>query len=152
VYAADICGSSRNFFRRNIRKTNAFQPTKARDSPFASREDTSMKRLKLLLPVLASTAVLLAGCHPAYYGPPPPPPPPGYAVAPLIQSADENGFRAGMEDGTRDLNYGRGYRPQADRKFHNAPGYDPALGPRGPYVEHFRGAYLRGYDKAFYRR
>ena len=33
-----------------------------------------------------------------------------------------------------------------------APGYDPALGPFGPYRDAFRSAYVRGYDQAFYRR
>ena len=114
-----------------------------------------MKRLTVLIPLLASTAVLLAGCsHPVYYAPPPPPPPPpGYAAAPpLIQAAEQNGFRAGLDDGARDISYGRGYRPQADRKFKAAPGYDPAFGPRRPYVDAFRNAYLRGYEKGFYRR
>jgi hypothetical protein len=111
-----------------------------------------MKVLKLLFPTLATASFLLAGCaHPVYYAPPPPP---GAYVepAPLIQLADRNGFRAGQEDGARDAYSGRGYHPQADRPFRNAPGYDPALGPHAPYVEHFRGAYLRGYDRGFYRR
>lgn len=112
-----------------------------------------MKRLKLLLPIAATAAVLLAGCaqQPVYYAPGPPPPP-VQGPPPLIQLADQNGFRSGFDDGLRDLNQGLGYAPQRDRRFRAAPGYDPNLGPRGPYVEHFRNAYLRGYDKAFYRR
>jgi hypothetical protein len=111
-----------------------------------------MKRFLVLLPVSALAALMFTGCaQPAYY-PPPPPPPVAVAPPPIVQMADANGFHAGMEDGLRDLNRGFGYRPQGDRRFHDAPGWDPNFGPRRVYVDNFRRAYLRGYDKAFYRR
>jgi ribosome modulation factor len=112
-----------------------------------------MKLSHLALP-LALACLFTAGCasH-TYYGPPPPPPPPGYnGVPPLIERAQHEGFRAGSEDGARDAYNGFGYHPQRDRKFHNAPGYDPALGPFGPYRDAFRRAYLQGYDTGFHRR
>jgi hypothetical protein len=74
------------------------------------------------------------------------------AVPPLVDVAERNGFRGGVDDGRRDAVSGFGYHPKHDRRFHETPGYDPNLGPRGPYVQYFRGAYLRGYDKGFYQR
>jgi ribosome modulation factor len=73
-------------------------------------------------------------------------------VPPLVERAQQIGFRSGLDDGSRDSYQGYGYHPKHDRKFHNTPGYDPALGPYGPYRDAFRNAYLRGYDKGFYRR
>jgi len=111
-----------------------------------------MKISRLALPLAAAVCFLSLGCasHP-YYAPPPPPP--GYnGVPPLIERAQHEGFRSGSEDGARDSYNGFGYHPQHDRKFHNTPGYDPALGPFGPYRDAFRQAYLSGYDKGFYRR
>jgi hypothetical protein len=112
-----------------------------------------MKRSGLSLLLVASTALLMAGCasHP-YYAPGPPPLPPGYnGVPPLIERAQHEGFRAGSADGSRDAYNGFGYRPQRDRKFHSPPGYDPAMGPYKPYRDAFRGAYLQGYDQGFHR-
>ena len=113
-----------------------------------------MKLSYLALPVAAAACLFTAGCasHTAYYAPAPPPPPPGYnSVPPLIARADHEGFRAGTEDGARDLYNGFGYHPQHDRKFHSTPGYDAALGPYEPYRDAFRRAYLRGYDQGFRR-
>jgi len=104
----------------------------------------------LLLTALAAATLTVTGCseHRAYYvAPGPPPPGPS-----LMDMAAHNGFRAGMDDGARDLYDGRGYRATHDRAFHDTPGYDPAFGPYGPYRDAFRNAYLRGYDRAFYRR
>jgi hypothetical protein len=58
----------------------------------------------------------------------------------------------GSDAGVRDAYGGFGYQPRRGRAFHDAPGYDPALGPYGPYRDAFRSAYLRGYDRGFYRR
>ncbi len=112
-----------------------------------------MKLSRVGLPLLAAACILTTGCAPhPYYGPPPPPPPPGYSVSPLISRADQAGFRAGSDDGARDAYNGYGHHPNRDRKFHETVGYDPALGPFGPYRDAFRSAYVRGYDRAFYRR
>jgi hypothetical protein len=112
-----------------------------------------MKISRVALPLAMAACLFSAGCAPHYYGPPPPPPPPGYnGVPPLIERAQHEGFRAGSEDGARDSYNGFGYHPRHDRKFHNTPGYDPALGPFPPYRDAFRNAYLQGYDKGFYRR
>jgi hypothetical protein len=100
--------------------------------------------------VISAAALFMAGCAPHYYAPPPPPPP--NAVPALIQRADYEGFRTGRDDGARDAYNGTGYHPQHDRKVHDTPGYDPALGPYGPYRDSFRRAYLRGYDQGFHRR
>jgi len=101
--------------------------------------------------VLLGTAALLssAGCasH-AYYAPPP-----AYAQRPpLIELADHNGFQTGSSDGAREAYSGRPYSPQHTRAFHDTPGYDPSLGPFGPYRNAFRDAYLRGYDMGFRRQ
>ena len=101
-----------------------------------------------LLSVISSAVLFTAGCALHYYAPPPPP---GF-VSPLIQRGDQTGFRAGRDDGARDAYNGTGYHPQRDRNFHNTPGYDPSLGPYGPYRDSFREAYLRGYDQGFNRR
>jgi hypothetical protein len=112
-----------------------------------------MKPFRLAaLPLLAAATLFSAGCaqHPYYAVAPPPA---AYqSVPPLIERADHEGFRAGSEDGARDLYNGFGHHPQHDRKFHDTPGYDPALGPYGPYRDAFRRSYLRGYDQSFYRR
>ena len=69
----------------------------------------------------------------------------------MIQLAERNGFQLGRDEGARDA-YEGGYRPEAHRSFHDTPGYDPGLGPFGPYREAFRRAYLRGYERSFNRR
>jgi hypothetical protein len=109
--------------------------------------------MKRFFGLFVSAAVLLSiGCaQRTYYAPPPPPPPP-QAVPPLVGEAEHNGFRAGVDDGTRDAFNGFGYHPKHDRNFQETPGYDPRLGPYGPYQSYFRSAYLRGYDRGFYRR
>jgi hypothetical protein len=112
-----------------------------------------MKPFRLAaLPLLAAATLFSAGCaqHPYYATAPPPAAYQG--VPPLIERAAHEGFRAGSEDGARDLYNGFGHHPQHDRKFHDTPGYDPALGPYGPYRDAFRRSYLRGYDQSFYRR
>lgn len=107
---------------------------------------------RFALPFIAAVCLLTAGCaHPTYVGPPPPPPPyPG--PSPLIQSAEQQGFRAGAADGSRDAYNRMGYHPKRTRAFHDTPGYNPAFGPFGPYRAHFRDAYLRGYYQGFYHR
>ena len=102
-----------------------------------------------LLSMISAAVLLMAGCAPHYYGYAPPPPP---GVPSLIERANHEGFMAGHDDGARDAYYGGGYHPQRDRKFHNTPGYEPALGPYGPYRDSFRRSYLQGYDQGFYRR
>ena len=106
------------------------------------------------LAIAGSTALLsVLGCAARPYYAAPPPPPPAYAQRPpLIQLAEQNGFRTGESNGARDAYEGRGYRAQADRAFHNTPGYDPNLGPFGPYQRAFRDAYVRGYDNGFRRK
>jgi hypothetical protein len=98
-----------------------------------------------LLSMISAAALLMAGCAPHYYGPPPP------AAPSLIERADHEGFRAGRDDGARDAYNGTGYHPQRDRAFHDTPGYEPALGPYGPYRDSFRRSYLQGYDQGFHR-
>jgi hypothetical protein len=70
----------------------------------------------------------------------------------LIAEADRRGYRAGFDDGARDLNNGFGYHPRRDRKYGETPGYEPGMGPYPPYRDAFRNAYLRGYAEAFHRR
>jgi hypothetical protein len=108
-----------------------------------------MKRL-LLLPACAA-ALALSGCsHPKYYAAPPPP---AYAPGPSeIDLGGRNGYNMGAQDGARDAGFGYAYAPRRTRAYHDAPGYDPRLGPIGPYVNAFRNAYLQGYDHGFYRR
>jgi hypothetical protein len=101
---------------------------------------------------LATTASLLLaaglGCAHNY-----PPPPPAYAQAPpLVQLAEHNGFEIGRSDGAGASANGLPFAPRRTRAYHDTPGYDPHLGPFGPYQNAFRNAYLRGYDKGFYRR
>jgi hypothetical protein len=110
-----------------------------------------MKLSRFALPFAAAACLIATGCGPhPYYAPGPPPPP--YSAPPLIERAEHQGFRFGTDDGARDAYSGFGHHPQRDRKFHDTPGYDPALGPYGPYRDAFRRAYLHGYDQAFYRR
>ncbi len=111
-----------------------------------------MKSPRLFALLLAAPVLFVAGCaqqRPYAYAPAPPPPP--YAVSPLIERATHEGFRIGATNGARDSYRGYGYQPRRDRAFHDAPGYDPGLGPYGPYRDAFRNAYLRGYDQGFRR-
>ena len=111
--------------------------------------------MKLKAFVLTGAAFLLllagTGCAHPYY-PPPPPPPPGAQIPPLLQLADRNGFDSGRADGERDAAAGYPFGARRTRAYRETPGYDPQLGPLGPYRNAFRNAYLRGYDRGFYRR
>jgi hypothetical protein len=107
---------------------------------------------RLALPLIAAACLLTTGCAPRTYAGPPPPPPPYGGPSALIQSAEHQGFRAGVDDGARDAYNGRGYHPKRTRSFHDTPGYNPSFGPYGPYRNHFRNAYLRGYNQGFYHR
>ena len=108
-------------------------------------------RALLLLPV---AALLIAGCSSNhYYAPAPPPPPYGYRGQPQqIDMAERQGFRAGVDDGTRDAYAGKKFRPEHDRKFHEPPGYDPQMGPYGVYRDAFRNGYVHGYANGYGRR
>jgi hypothetical protein len=111
-----------------------------------------MKRRSLML-AATSTFLLLAAVGCAHNYPPPPPPPPPIAQAPpLIQLADRNGFETGRSDGARDAANGAPFHARRTRAFHDTPGYDPQLGPFPVYQDAFRNAYLRGYDRGYYRR
>ena len=113
----------------------------------------NLSRVVLLPVTLAS--LFMAGCASrTYYAAAPPPPPYNSynSVPPLIAQADHEGLRMGSEDGARDAYNGFGHHPQHDRKFHETPGYDPAMGPYSPYRDAFRRSYLRGYDESYYRR
>lgn len=57
-----------------------------------------------------------------------------------------------MEDGSRDASSGTGFHPRKDRRYAETPGYEPGMGPYGPYRDAFRNAYLRGYSEGFRRR
>jgi hypothetical protein len=105
---------------------------------------------RLIPALLLSTVLFSAGCSQRSYYVAPPPPPPGPSM--LVDQAQQNGFRAGMESGQRDAYNGFGYRPRHDRAFHDTPGYYPQFGPHGMYQSYFRDAFMRGYDKGFYRR
>ncbi len=111
-----------------------------------------MKPKQAVLTVFSALLLFtVAGC--AHNYPPPPPPPPPYAQQPpLIQLAEHNGFETGRSDGERDAVHGYPYSARRTRAYHDTPGYDPRLGPFGDYRNAFRNAYLRGYDKGFYRR
>ena len=109
-----------------------------------------MRLSRIALPLVFISCLFVVGCaqHPYYVAAPA-----AYASAPpLIERADHEGFRSGSEDGARDAYNGFGHHPERDRRFHDTPGYDPALGPYGPYRDAFRRAYVRGYDQSFYRR
>jgi hypothetical protein len=139
---------------RNLQQKPAFNLTKAaRQSPpvaAAEMKGTRLMKRLLLLPACAA-ALLITGCsHPKYYAAPPPP---AYAPGPsVIDLGGRNGYSTGAQDGSRDASFGYPYAPRRTRAYHDTPGYDPNVGPRGPYVNAFRNAYLQGYDKAFYRR
>jgi hypothetical protein len=109
-------------------------------------------RLNRTLLTAVTGALLLAGVGCAHHYPPPPPPPPPTQPPALIQTADHNGFETGRADGDRDSSQGLPFRARATRAYHDTPGYDPQLGPFGPYSNAFRNAYLRGYDRGYYHR
>jgi hypothetical protein len=103
--------------------------------------------------LLAVPLILLAGCSSHHYYAYAPQPVYAYNSAPpLLEQARHEGFRIGSDIGARDSYRGYGYQPKHDRAYHDTPGYDPALGPYGPYRDAFRQAYLSGYDRGYYRR
>jgi hypothetical protein len=106
-----------------------------------------MKLCRIVLFVITAACISTTGCarHPYY------PPPPLAGAPPLIVRANREGFRAGSEEGARDRVNAVGYRPRRDREYRDTPGYDPALGPFGPYRDAFRNAYLRGYEQGYRR-
>ena len=108
-----------------------------------------MKPNRLLLPL--ASVVLFAGLGCAHHYPPPPPPPVAQAP-PLVQVADRNGFELGRTDGGRDSANGLPFSARRTRAYRDTPGYDPQLGPYPVYRDTFRNAYLRGYDRGYYRR
>ncbi|HMG02647.1 MAG TPA: hypothetical protein VK596_05905 [Edaphobacter sp.] len=113
-----------------------------------------MKAPRVVILSFAGSLIFAAGCASPQryaYAPPPPPPPPYAAAPPLVEQARHEGFRMGSDAGVRDAYRGFGYQPRRGPAFHNTPGYDPALGPYGPYRDAFRQAYLQGYDRGFYR-
>jgi hypothetical protein len=113
-----------------------------------------MNRRRILV-LATSTLALVAtmGCSHPYYPPAgPPPPPPPVQPAPLIQTADHNGYQNGRADGSRDVYAGYPFAPRRTRAYHETPGYDANLGPFHPYQNAFRNAYLRGYQDGYYRR
>ena len=116
-----------------------------------------MKSPRMVVLSFVGSLIFAAGCasprHYTYVAAPPPPPPPPYgAVSPLIERATHEGFRMGSDAGVRDAYRGARYQPRRYPAFHDTPGYDPALGPFGPYRDTFRSAFLQGYDRGFYRR
>jgi hypothetical protein len=114
-----------------------------------SNSEDAMKLSRVALLLVTAACLFATGCasHPYAVAPAP------YASAPpLIERAEHQGFRAGSENGSRDLYNNFGHHPERDRSFHDTPGYDPAMGPYAPYRDAFRRAYVRGYDQAFYRR
>ncbi len=110
-----------------------------------------MRRASLPYLLVSAVALLTAGCaSEQYYAAAPPPPPPIYGrQPPLLEIARHEGFRAGEEEGARDAYEGRAYRPERHRSFHETPGYDPGLGPYGPYRDTFRDAYVHGYSNGY---
>jgi len=111
-----------------------------------------MKRMPLILAGLSAMLLTVAGCAHHYPPPPPPPPPPPMGPSPLVQLADRNGFETGRSDGARDAANGEPFHARRTRAYHDTPGYDPQLGPFPVYQDAFRNAYLRGYDRGYYRR
>lgn len=110
-----------------------------------------MKPFYFALPL---ACLLTVGCasHPNYYVAAPPPPPAAYGVPPLVERAQQEGFRIGSQEGARDAYNGSGHHPQHSRAFHDTPGYDPAMGPYGAYRDAFRNSFVQGYDRSYYRR
>jgi hypothetical protein len=115
-------------------------------APQWNSED-AMKLCRIVLFVITAACISTTGCarHPYY------PPPPLAGAPPLIVRANREGFRAGSEEGARDRVNAVGYRPRRDREYRDTPGYDPALGPFGPYRDAFRNAYFRGYEQGYRR-
>ncbi|MGC1298942.1 MAG: hypothetical protein WA869_28290 [Alloacidobacterium sp.] len=103
--------------------------------------------------LLLSAVALLAGCasHPAYYVAPPPPQA-AYAEPLLMQTAHQNGFADGLQNGERDRVEGHSFRPTYSNRYANTPGYSSQLGgPFWQYQSAYRDAYVRGYGKGYQR-
>jgi len=66
--------------------------------------------------------------------------------------AREIGYNDGVNDGSIDRRYNRGYRPERDSNFKHADhGYDRHYGDKHAYKEAYRDGYLEGYRRGFGR-
>ncbi|MCL2659158.1 MAG: hypothetical protein FWD64_01385 [Acidobacteriaceae bacterium] len=107
-----------------------------------------MKSVRVVLLLLVASAIALTGCdNHRRYRAPGAPPPPGYALA----QVEQDGFRAGVEDGQRDLSRGR-YQPKKNLGYRQTPGYDARMGKHSDFQAAYRRGYIRGYDQAYRRR
>ncbi len=57
----------------------------------------------------------------------------------------------GLDEGQHDQSTGGRYAPQQSPTYHQAPEYDPNLGPFEVYARAFREAFVRGYNQGYYR-
>jgi len=66
------------------------------------------------------------------------------------QSASDNGYRDGFEDGKQAALNGEKYRPANSSDFQDADnGYDVSFGNKDAYSDSYRHSYLRGYNAGF---
>ena len=71
----------------------------------------------------------------------------------MRHTAEDNGFRDGMQDGRSDFFSHRGFRMERNGAYRNADhGYDRQFGDRGRYQEFYREAYRRGYEEGYHGR
>lgn len=79
-----------------------------------------------------------------------------YAERPPANEGDnyahEIGYNDGVNDGSIDRRFNRGYRPERDSNFKHADhGYDHYYGDKRAYKESYRDGYLEGYRRGFGR-
>ncbi len=73
----------------------------------------------------------------------------GYGVSDV---AFDIGYRDGVLDGTRDMNSGRGFRPEDQQMYRDADhGYRGVYGDRDAYRSRYRDGYTQGYRDGFGR-
>ena len=66
--------------------------------------------------------------------------------------AHQIGYNDGVNDGSIDRRFNRGYRPERDSNFKHADhGYDHYYGDKKVYKEAYRDGYLEGYRGGFGR-
>lgn len=66
--------------------------------------------------------------------------------------AHKIGYNDGVNDGSIDRRFNRGYRPERDSNFKHADhGYDRYYGDKKAYKEAYRDGYLEGYRSGFGR-
>ena len=67
-----------------------------------------------------------------------------------VERARQIGFQDGVNDGARDRETGRSFRPTHDKNYkHGDRGFENSFGSKDRYKDLYRQSYLSGYDRGY---